>query len=77
MFRFSRKNDPTIAEILALHNAGLIGTIETRSWLSNLFPNFKEARRSDVDDALENLGSSMANRSDLFDDSIDDDIDDL
>ena len=70
MFRFSKRNDPTIAEILALHNAGMIGTIESRSWLANLFPDFRDARREDVDNALEQLGSEITNRSDLFDDTL-------
>lgn len=70
MFRFFRRNKATIAEILTLHNSGLIGTIESRNWLAFTFPDFEKSRRDDVDKALEDLGSEMATRNDFFDPDI-------
>jgi hypothetical protein len=56
--------DPRIklAELMLIYwNRKVIGTIELRNWLSEVFPEFKSARRSDVDDMIEKWGEEQAN----------------
>ena len=42
--------------MLAFYQMGNIGKIELRNWLAEEYPSFKRARRSDVDQHLEEQG---------------------
>jgi hypothetical protein len=64
MFQIFRKNKPTVTEIIALQNIGIIGTIETRSWLAHEFKGFRNARREDVDGMIENYASAAIQEPD-------------
>lgn len=61
-----RTLNPTPTELIAFQNIGAIGTIELRNWLSELYPEFKKSRRSDVDSAIEQMGDKMAREAEIL-----------
>lgn len=50
----------TIADMLSLFGHRLIGEIEFRNWLEELYPSFSKARRNDIDEWLEEEGDRLA-----------------
>ena len=46
---------PLITELLALHNVGIVGTIELREWLTYVFPDFAKARNPEVDSMINHI----------------------
>jgi len=52
------RNNATLEQIVSLWGSGIIGKIEARNWIAWEYPGFKQSRRKDVDDYLEQLGES-------------------
>ena len=51
-----------LAELMLIYwNRNVIGTLELRNWLGEVFPEFQLARRQDVDDMIEQMGDEQAN----------------
>lgn len=67
MFRLSR-DKPTIAELLALQTNGNIGFIELRNWLQEIYPEFANVRRNDVDERIEQYANQILDSDDLEED---------
>lgn len=49
----ARMNPLTLDDLRNLHNEGVIGLIEFRNWLQELYPEFGEIRDADVDAEIE------------------------
>lgn len=62
---FGLTDRPTIEELLLLWRATVIGTLEFRNWLEELYPSFKKARRADVDEYMQKKADKMAEEQDL------------
>ena len=54
---------PLITELLALHNVGIIGTIELREWLTYVFPDFEKARNPEVDSMINHVAQERERES--------------
>jgi hypothetical protein len=51
----------TLAELMLVYwNRKVVGTIELRNWLGNVFPEFADARREDVDKWMQEMAEKQA-----------------
>ena len=53
------KIELTVEDILGLLDRGVLGYMETRDLLAEIFPSFGKARSTDVDQYLEELGQKI------------------